>query len=294
MRSKKNNKAFFAFLILLIVIVCFVGFKFFKPQNNKDITTSSNSCENIISSASNVVISTKKITQIITESVTSKSTTTAPISETTKKHSLSVSETTGKIAETYTRHYTESACDYSCFDNCAFLGNSRVLALKTYSLVKNVYGAVGLTVDTVFTKSAPGSSIPVIDELNGKHFEKIFVLFGDNECGWPNTDIFIERYVKVVNAVKERVPEAEIYIQSVLPVSKHEDETSKYGCNNQRIDELNIKIKEMAIKENVKYINPAEALKDSYGRLPDEAASDGVHLNKKSCIIWLNYLVNNA
>ncbi len=294
MSSKKNNKTIFAGLFLLIVIVCFAGFKLLKPNNGNEITQASSAGSSIINYTSNVITSTKKITQIITESATSKPSTTAPVSKTTKKHTAFASKTTEKAVETYTRQSTEGVYDYSCFDNCAFLGNSRVLALKTYSLVKNVYGAVGLTVDTVFTKSAPGSSVPVIDELNGKHFDKIFVLFGDNECGWPNTEVFIERYVKVVNAVKERVPEAEIYIQSILPVSKHEDDTSKYGCSNQRINELNVKIKEMAIRENVKYINPAEALKDSYGRLPDDAASDGVHLNKKSCIIWLNYLVENA
>ena len=53
------------------------------------------------------------------------------------------------------------------------------------------------------------------------------------------------------------------------------------------------KIKQLAADENVHYIAPAEALKNSEGALPAEAASDGVHMNKKYCKIWLDYLVEH-
>lgn len=183
--------------------------------------------------------------------------------------------------------------DYSCFDDCAFIGNSRVLDLKNYGLAKNVYASVGLTVDTVFTEKASGSSVVIIDELKGKHFKKVFLMFGDNECGWPNTSVFIKRYAKVIAAVRERVPEAEIYLQSVLPISRAADAKNEYGCNNAAIKKVNEAIKQLAKDEGVRYINPAASMTDSQGFLPDEAASDGVHLRKKYCRIWLNYLADN-
>lgn len=183
--------------------------------------------------------------------------------------------------------------DYSCFDDCAFIGNSRVLDLKNYGLAENVYASVGLTVDTVFTEKASGSSVVIIDELKGKHFKKIFLMFGDNECGWPNTSVFIKRYAKVIAAVRERVPEAEIYLQSVLPISRAADAKNEYGCNNAAIKKVNEAIKQLAKDEGVRYINPAASMTDSQGFLPDEAASDGVHLRKKYCRIWLNYLADN-
>lgn len=183
--------------------------------------------------------------------------------------------------------------DYSCFDDCAFIGNSRVLDLKNYGLAENVYASVGLTVDTVFTEKASGSSVVIIDELKGKHFKKVFLMFGDNECGWPNTSVFIKRYAKVIAAVRERVPEAEIYLQSVLPISRAADAKNEYGCNNAAINKVNEAIKQLAKDEGVRYINPAASMTDSQGFLPDEAASDGVHLRKKYCRIWLNYLADN-
>lgn len=212
-----------------------------------------------------------------------KTTKTPKTEKTTKRSGSSGSK------ETMTYH----DMDYSCFDDCAFIGNSRVLDLKNYGLAKNVYASVGLTVDTVFTEKASGSSVVIIDELKGKHFKKVFLMFGDNECGWPNTSVFIKRYAKVIAAVRERVPEAEIYLQSVLPISRAADAKNEYGCNNAAIKKVNEAIKQLAKDEGVRYINPAASMTDSQGFLPDEAASDGVHLRKKYCRIWLNYLADN-
>ena len=57
---------------------------------------------------------------------------------------------------------------------------------------------------------------------------------------------------------------------------------------------MNVLIEELAADNGVKYINPASALKNSNGVLPDEASSDGIHLNKKYCKIWLTYIIDNV
>ena len=237
-----------------------------------------------------------------TETETTAAATTKADKTTTGKHTKPPETTKTPKAEKTTKRSGSSGgketmtyhdMDYSCFDDCAFIGNSRVLDLKNYGLAENVYASVGLTVDTVFTEKASGSSVVIIDELKGKHFKKVFLMFGDNECGWPNTSVFIKRYAKVIAAVRERVPEAEIYLQSVLPISRAADAKNEYGCNNAAIKKVNEAIKQLAKDEGVRYINPAASMTDSQGFLPDEAASDGVHLRKKYCRIWLNYLADN-
>ncbi|MBQ3006866.1 MAG: hypothetical protein IJD78_04815 [Clostridia bacterium] len=177
--------------------------------------------------------------------------------------------------------------DLSCFDNCAFVGNSRFISFKNYGLAKNVYSVVGLNVDTVFTKSCSGSNVTVINELNGKNFDKIILMFGDNECGWPNQNIFIERYSKVIKAVRDRVPRAEIFLHGILPVSSAESEENNYGVNNSTIAALNQKIKQLAADEGIGYIAPPSSLLTENGALISEAASDGVHLNKSYSKKWL-------
>jgi hypothetical protein len=237
-----------------------------------------------------------------TETETTAAATTKADKTTTVKHTKPPKTTKTPKTEKTTKRSGSSGgketmtyhdMDYSCFDDCAFIGNSRVLDLKNYGLAENVYASVGLTVDTVFTEKASGSSVVIIDELKGKHFKKVFLMFGDNECGWPNTSVFIKRYAKVIAAVRERVPEAEIYLQSVLPISRAADAKNEYGCNNAAINKVNEAIKQLAKDEGVRYINPAASMTDSQGFLPDEAASDGVHLRKKYCRIWLNYLADN-
>lgn len=237
-----------------------------------------------------------------TETETTAASTTKADKTTTGKHTKPPKTTKTPKTEKTTKRSGSSGgketmtyhdMDYSCFDDCAFIGNSRVLDLKNYGLAENVYASVGLTVDTVFTEKASGSSVVIIDELKGKHFKKVFLMFGDNECGWPNTSVFIKRYAKVIAAVRERVPEAEIYLQSVLPISRAADAKNEYGCNNAAIKKVNEAIKQLAKDEGVRYINPAASMTDSQGFLPDEAASDGVHLRKKYCRIWLNYLADN-
>ncbi len=180
--------------------------------------------------------------------------------------------------------------DLSCFDNSVFLGNSRFISFKNYGLAKNVYSVVGLNVDTVFTKSVSGSNVTVINELNGKKYEKVILMFGDNECGWPNQNVFIERYSKVIAAVREKIPDAQIYLHSILPVSAQASSKSEFSCNNETINALNIKIKQLAADEGVEFIEQPDCLKGADGALLPEAASDGIHLNKKYSEIWLNYL----
>lgn len=313
-----NNKSFtkviyFICGIIIVGAACFVGIKFISPDSISAAVSSTSGSTLLSSSVASSTsgstkIETSKITETDSVSVSTSEAVKPTNNTTSKAHSSVLTEVT-EISSTKlftlprihpekktTAKATVPAAkgDYSYFDNCAFVGNSRVLDFKNYGLVENVYAVVGLNVDTVFTKSVSGSNIPVIDELKGKHFEKIYLMFGDNECGWPNTDEFIRRYAKVVDAVHERVPEAEIYLQSILPISKKASDENNYGCNNTVINNLNKKIEKLAEDKGVHYIAPAEAMRGSDGALPPEAASDGVHLKKKYCEIWLNYLIENS
>lgn len=177
-----------------------------------------------------------------------------------------------------------------CFDNVAFLGNSRFVAVKDSGLAKNVYPVVGLDVRTAFTKHVTGSDVVILDELNGKSFDKVILMFGDNECGWQNVDYFIEKYASVITEVQKRVPDAEIYLHAIIPISAAMSDRNECGCNNGRIAELNARIKQLAVDMNINYIDPPPCLMDSQENLADDAASDGVHLNRKYTVIWLGYL----
>jgi hypothetical protein len=49
-------------------------------------------------------------------------------------------------------------------------------------------------------------------------------------------------------------------------------------------------ILQLAAEKDAIYLNVGESVSDKRGVLPDEASSDGIHLNKKYCIKWEEYL----
>ncbi len=224
------------------------------------------------------------------ENSTSKTTT----SKTTQQSSTTQKTTTAKttIANNVT---TGSSSQYifDCFDDCAFLGNSRLLALGNYSIAKNVYAKVGLTVTSVFTEKVEGGSVPVIDELTGKEFSKVFIMFGDNECGWGSLTKFQECYRDVVNGVRQRVPGARIYLLSILPISQNRSEKNIYGYNMGAIGKCNDLIKELAAQEGLTYLDCASSVTGADGYLPSEYSNDGCHMKKEYNVLWAKYIADN-
>ena len=111
--------------------------------------------------------------------------------------------------------------------------------------------------------------------------------------GWSYPSVLIEEYGKVIDGVRQRQPNATIYIQSILPVSKAASQKNQNQVNNTRINQYNAMLKDLAKKKGVVYLDVASVMKDSQGNSPDDAAPDGVHPNKKYCLKWLDYLEQN-
>jgi len=181
------------------------------------------------------------------------------------------------------------------FGSAVFVGNSRTQGFVLYSGITNVtaYTDRGLNVKSAASKeivSVGGKKVTVLDALRqNKTCESVYLMFGINEVGWPQEHVFIEKYTALINAIQENNPSAKIYVQSILPVSKEKSDSDKY-INNERIREFNTMIREMALQEQVYYIDLYAAMADDSGNLPDDAASDGIHLKKSYCEKWLDYL----
>jgi len=186
------------------------------------------------------------------------------------------------------------AAETSYFKDAVFIGDSRTegLILNTDMSETTAYTYRGLMVDTVFTRpviSMNGKKIPVMDALNKTTFNKVYVMFGINEMGWPYNDVFIEKYKKIIHEIREINPSATIYLQSILPVSKSVSESHAY-IRNKKVNEFNALILQMASEEEVYYLNVLESMNLEAGNLPENAASDGIHLKREYCHKWLTYL----
>lgn len=180
-------------------------------------------------------------------------------------------------------------------ENVAFIGDSRTQAFLMYAGLKDVqdYTNVGLMVDTAITKkfitNDDGEKITILEDLKKRNINTIYIMLGINELGWIYSEIFINKYEELINKIYEVKPNCKIIVQSIIPVTETKSKSDKV-YNNNKILEYNKLIKEMADRKGIKYIDLCPALTDENGCLPEEASTDGIHLNKEYCIKWLNCL----
>ena len=181
------------------------------------------------------------------------------------------------------------------FSDAVFIGDSRTegLAINNSLYSKTtVYTEKGLRVDKIFTDKVinkDGKKVTIMEALEKTEFSKVYIMLGINETGWQYSSFFIKKYGEIIDEIKKINPQATIYLQSILPVSQKVSSNHKY-VRNSKINEYNSLIQKMASEENVYYIDVNNAISDSLGNLPEEAATDGIHLNKTYCAKWLEYL----
>ena len=183
-------------------------------------------------------------------------------------------------------------------NNVAFIGDSRTQAFLMYAGLKDVqdYTNIGLMVDTALTKkfitNDNGEKITILEDLATKNIDTIYIMLGINELGWIYNDIFIKDYENLIDKILEVRPNCEIIVQSIIPVTKTKSEGDSI-YNNDKITEYNNLIKDMAKRKGIKYIDLCPVLADKSGNLPEEASTDGIHLNKKYCQKWFKCLKSN-
>ena len=179
------------------------------------------------------------------------------------------------------------------FEDAAFLGDSRTEGFHLYSGLKAgaYYYSVGATVESVFSKKVetPAGKMPLLDAMAEEDFGKIYVMLGVNELGWSKTETFHDQYAKVIDRLRSDHPDAEIILQSILPVSAKQEKKKTY-VNNGRNAAYNEVIFQLAEEKSCALVDVAEAVTDENGCLRAAWNSDGVHLNVKGCRAWLEYL----
>ena len=186
------------------------------------------------------------------------------------------------------------AVDDSYFDDAVFIGNSRTEGLKMYSGLSNAtfITEVGLTVDSIFTdycNISGGGKARAFDQLASMEFGKVYIMLGMNELGCVYESVFKEDYGKIIDKIREINPDATIYIQSIMPVSKWKDSTDDvYTIAN--VERLNAQLRDLADEKEVWYVDVAAGVMDEDGYLPYEATGDGVHLTPEYCVKWMDYL----
>ncbi|MBR5949183.1 MAG: hypothetical protein IKZ82_11160 [Clostridia bacterium] len=183
--------------------------------------------------------------------------------------------------------------DYSVFNNCCFVGNSVFEGLHTYGVIKNGtwFTKVGLNILTVYNTPVIGGSVPIIDELNNGSYSGILLMFGQNECGWPDLNNFIRKYEQLLQDVWARQPQAKLFLMAITPVSKAVSDKGANGVTNTNINTINQGLEALAARtQNAYYVSVPQQFYNSNGSLVPEASSDGIHLTSTYMKIWADHI----
>ena len=184
------------------------------------------------------------------------------------------------------------------FSDAAFVGDSRTDGLLLYSGIKGATGLSykGLTVLELEDKrvkfTVSGITDTVMGALEKERYGKVYIMLGVNELGWGDDPLFYNTYVQAVRRVKELQPDAVIYLQAILPVTKKQSDDHPY-FTNENILRYNEMIAQIAAEEQVYYLDVGVSVMDEDGSLPEEGSTDGIHLKRDYYKRWYEYLKNH-
>lgn len=187
----------------------------------------------------------------------------------------------------------------SYFTDAAFLGDSRTDGFRLYSGLEEgtYFVATGATVESVFTKkvTTAAGEMPLLDAMaqDETAFSRIYVMLGVNELGWSDPNDYYTQYGLLIDRLRADHPEAEVILQTNLPVSRKQEEKKTY-VNNTRIAAYNEILRQLAGEKDCPLVDSAAAVTDEEGLLRSDWTYDGVHLNKRGCKAWLEYLKTHA
>ena len=296
---KRNNKKIAGLIIIIMIIVLVIAFKIIKNDNstNNKINEVNQIQESSLEKNNNEISNEQENenNNENTNNETGNGVIKVPIEEEPVDEPAEP-PAEEPIEEPINNTNTGNKKEFG--SNVAFIGDSRTQAFLMYAGLKDVkdYTNIGLMVDTAITKkfitNSRGEKITILDDLAYSNIDTVYIMLGINELGWVYSSIFIQKYEELIDKIHEIKPNCEVIVQSIIPVTKTKSDNDAI-YNNPKIVEYNKLIKEMADRKNIQYIDLVPVLADEYGNLPEDASTDGIHLNKEYCLKWLECLQNN-
>lgn len=185
------------------------------------------------------------------------------------------------------------------FGKCAFVGDSITVGLSDYQLVpiKNVYAEIGMNIEKINTDTIQTQfgQTTVLEGLKQAKPENIYIMLGSNGIAWLSVSDMISYYSEFVDSVKQNLPDSNIYILSIPPVTAARESAEEEPILNSDIDKYNSELLKMADEKKIYYVDINTALKGNDGKFPKEnAAEDGMHFKKTTYSIMLDYILSHT
>lgn len=191
------------------------------------------------------------------------------------------------------------------FDHTVFLGDSVTTQLRTYAREKKLLpGAkflcvtnynLGLACRTTLNDAEAqltlrGLKVTTPEGLKMLQAEKVFILLGLNDHAGSNLPVDMERYSRIIDHIRDVLPDAMIVAQTVTPIQKR---LQGKTLNQENMNSFNEALETLCAEKDVYFLDIASPLKDEEGFLNTAYArdrSDNVHLNNAGLKVWTDTL----
>lgn len=190
--------------------------------------------------------------------------------------------------------------DLSYFDNAVFLGDSLTQGLQIYDTgLPNAHycayrgvGPSAVVNGTTCTRVDGVQEVP-LDAMVSYAPESVYILLGTNVLT-QDTDYtsFLNYYSLMLDRIRNLLPDADIYVQSITPVRPEVSADAKHaGMYAARFIRVNNDLAALAVEKGCYFLDLWEVLADENGDLKAEYAQpDGYHLLPAGYTAWVEYL----
>ena len=127
-----------------------------------------------------------------------------------------------------------------------------------------------------------------LDEVTASKPSKVFLLIGTNDMArGKSIDYVLENTEKIILKIKKQSKNTKIYLQSILPINPYVvKKFSGHKNNHQKIIEANQRLKSLAKKHHLKYINLHKSMRNGKQHIKPKYTYDGLHLSEAGYKKW--------
>ena len=235
-------------------------------------------------------------TKIESSSATQRNIITTP-KDTSEDISSTKTEDSSEASTSITDNITSKTNNNTYMGDALFIGDSRTVGLMEYSGIDGAdyFCTVGMSVYNIHKKpvSVPNvGKVTLTELLNGKKYGKIYIMLGVNELGYKFSST-AEKYSELIEFIKDKQPNAVIFIQANLHVSKSRSDSDKV-VNNIAINGLNTELSKLADGKRIFYLDANILFDDEAGGLSADKSEDSTHLYAKYYKEWGEWIVRQT
>ena len=164
---------------------------------------------------------------------------------------------------------------WSLFEDYVLLGDSRAVGFYFYDFLpeSRVLAEAGATIRNL------QEHIPDLVEINPS---RLFLCYGLNDVSigiWPTPESYVEEYAEIIAEIRQKLPDVDIYISSILPARDPAFEQSSAWYD---IPQYSAAVKEMCEEIGCYYVDN-DALAEKYADLWEV---DGIHVQRDFYPHW--------